>query len=117
MPRELAFTSPPALAVAAGATTPVGRLGAEIWSTTALRRLVWTGTQWADALAPIPTATGVQGLFFKLNPNSVAFTKTGASTVSILAVTSMTVPARMLTVLAPVFVNAALFGLSLKNSP
>lgn len=50
MPRELAFTSPPALPVAIGATTPVGQIGAEIWSTTALRRLVWTGTQWVDAM-------------------------------------------------------------------
>ena len=58
MPRELAFTSPPALAVAVGATTPVGQLGAEIWSTTALRRLVWTGTQWVDAMGG---ATGNAG--------------------------------------------------------
>lgn len=62
MPRELAFTSPPALAVAVGATTPVGQIGAEIWSTTALRRLVWTGTQWVDAMGGgnAATATALQ---------------------------------------------------------
>jgi len=40
---------------------------------------------------------GVQGLFFKLNPNRVAFTKTGASTVSILAGTAIDVAGNVIT--------------------
>lgn len=50
MPRDLSPRQPPTLAVAENATTPVGKLGAEIWSTTANKKLVWTGTNWADAM-------------------------------------------------------------------
>lgn len=48
--RDLSFRAPPSMAVAVDATTPVGALGAEIWSTTANRKLVWDGAKWADAM-------------------------------------------------------------------
>lgn len=50
---DLALRAPPPLAVAENATTPAGELGAEIWSTTASKKLVWDGSKWADAMGGI----------------------------------------------------------------
>ncbi len=47
--KDLSFRGPPALAVAENDTTPTGVLGAEIWSTTASKKLVWDGTRWRQA--------------------------------------------------------------------
>ena len=56
--RDLAFRAPPTLAVAENATTPTGRTGALIWSTTAGKLLVWDGAKWAS---PAPSAGGGGG--------------------------------------------------------
>ncbi len=48
--KDLSFRAPPSLAIAENATTPTGALGAEIWSTTASKKLVWNGTAWVDAM-------------------------------------------------------------------
>lgn len=55
--RELAFRAPPALPVAQNATTPTGLLGAEIWSTTANKKLVWDGSRWAPCDNLVVSAT------------------------------------------------------------
>lgn len=55
--KELAFRAPPSLAVAINATTPAGVLGAEIWSTTANKKLVWDGGRWAPADNIVVSAT------------------------------------------------------------
>lgn len=48
--KDLTFRAPLQLAVAENATTPAGLLGAEIWSTTANKKLVWDGSKWAAAM-------------------------------------------------------------------
>lgn len=50
MPRDLSPRQPPVLEVAENATTPTARLGVEIWSTTANKKLVWNGTNWVDSM-------------------------------------------------------------------
>lgn len=45
--RDLALRAPPSLAVAENATSPAGQPGAEIWSTTAGKKLTWDGSKWA----------------------------------------------------------------------
>ena len=50
MPRDLIPRQPPVLAVAENAIAPTARLGAEIWSTTANKKLVWNGTNWIDSM-------------------------------------------------------------------
>jgi len=67
--RDLSFRAPPTLAVAENATTPTGRTGALIWSTTASKLLVWDGSKWA---APAPTAGGGGGSGDVVGPASAA---------------------------------------------
>lgn len=38
------------MAVVENSNTPAGQLGAEIWSTTASKKLVWNGSSWRDAM-------------------------------------------------------------------
>lgn len=47
--RDYSFQAPPAMAIAVGATTPnPGVVGATVWSTTANKILVWSGSAWTD---------------------------------------------------------------------
>lgn len=55
--KELAFRAPPSLAVDINATTPTGLLGAEIWSTTANKKLTWDGSRWAPSDNIVVSAT------------------------------------------------------------
>lgn len=52
--RDLSIRKPLTLAVAAGATSPAGLVGAEIWSTVENAILTWDGTHWINlALKPV----------------------------------------------------------------
>jgi hypothetical protein len=58
--KGLSLRPPVVLAVAEGATSPTGLLGAEIWSTTAAKKLVWNGTSWVSSM-PAAAAGDVYG--------------------------------------------------------
>lgn len=46
--KDLSFRAPPTAAIALNATTPVGELGAVVWSTTTASKLTWNGAQWVS---------------------------------------------------------------------
>lgn len=64
-------------------------VGALYWNSTAGQMRAWDGATWQ--VAYMPGADVVYGLFYKTDPTTVAFTKTGAGTASIKAGTKVDV--------------------------
>ena len=64
-------------------------VGALYWNSTAGQMRAWDGATWQ--VAYMPGAGVVYGLFYKADPTTVAFTKTGAGTASIKAGTKVDV--------------------------
>ena len=64
-------------------------VGALYWNSTAGQMRAWDGAAWQ--VAYMPGAGVVYGLFYKADPTTVAFTKTGAGTASIKAGTKVDV--------------------------
>lgn len=69
-------------------------VGALYWNSVAGQMRVWDGAAWQVAYAP---GAVVYGLFYKTDPTTVAFTKTGAGTVSIKAGTKVDVAGTVVT--------------------
>lgn len=72
-------------------------VGALYWNSVAGQMRVWDGTVWQAAYAP---SAVVYGLFYKADPTTVAFTKTGAGTASIKAGTKVDVAGTVVTFVA-----------------
>jgi hypothetical protein len=71
-------------------------VGALYWNSVAGQMRVWDGAAWQAAYAP----SAVYGLFYKADPTTVAFTKTGAGTASIKAGTKVDVAGTVVTFVA-----------------
>lgn len=72
-------------------------VGALYWNSVAGQMRVWDGAAWQAAYAP---SAVVYGLFYKADPTTVAFTKTGAGTASIKAGTKVDVAGTVVTFVA-----------------
>ena len=72
-------------------------VGALYWNSVAGQMRVWDGAAWQAAYAP---SAVVYGLFYKTDPTTVAFTKTGAGTASIKAGTKVDVAGTVVTFVA-----------------
>lgn len=72
-------------------------VGALYWNSVAGQMRVWGGAAWQAAYAP---SAVVYGLFYKADPTTVAFTKTGAGTASIKAGTKVDVAGTVVTFVA-----------------
>lgn len=72
-------------------------VGALYWNSVAGQMRVWDGAAWQAAYAP---SAVVYGLFYKADPTTVAFTKTGAGTASIKAGTKVYVAGTVVTFVA-----------------
>lgn len=73
-------------------------VGALYWNSTAGQMRAWDGAAWQ--VAYMPGAGVVYGLFYKTDPTTVAFTKTGAGTASIKAGTKVDVAGTTVTFVA-----------------
>ena len=72
-------------------------VGALYWNSVAGQMRVWDGAAWQAAYAP---SAVVYDLFYKADPTTVAFTKTGAGTASIKAGTKVVVAGTVVTFVA-----------------
>ena len=72
-------------------------VGALYWNSVAGQMRVWDGAAWQAAYAP---SAVVYGLFYKADPTTVAFTKTGAGTASIKAGAKVDVAGTVVTFVA-----------------
>lgn len=72
-------------------------VGALYWNSVVGQMRVWDGAAWQVAYAP---SAVVYGLFYKADPTTVAFTKTGAGTASIKAGTKVDVAGTVVTFVA-----------------